>query len=73
MATAEQLLENKEICESVQVVFPPGTLFPPFENETHGRLYRCAPVGTLTLSVQKKIGYEYFFAHGKGDVFTLDE
>lgn len=73
MATAEQLLRTKKICESVKVIFPPGILFPPFENVTQGELYRSAPVGTLTIMVKKKVGFEYFFAYGMGDIFAEDK
>ncbi len=74
MPTAEQLLRNKQQCEVIQVSFPAGTLFSPFEEVVQGKLYKAAPVETLTLAVDKPQGsQEYFLAYGLGDVFTEEK
>jgi hypothetical protein len=69
MATAEQLLRNKQICEVIQVSFPAGTLFTPYEEVTQGELYKMAPIGTPTVAIKKQQGFEYYLAIPLGNVF----
>jgi len=73
MPTADELLKDKGICEQVTVQFPAGTLFEPYGLEQNGTIYKASPVGTLTLAVSKGLGkgFEYYFANGFGDVFSV--